>query len=184
MFWQTCLFSWSSKTAVTFEPTMWFQNPLGLSKTVLYSLLYDSLHNPYQLGHGYLPREGGRGFTDEQKQTHLDIATYILNWPKDPQLHMRISFVLLLLLHHARTTPPEIWKGLDWRALVGSCPPNIGKLRGYYFFPRKKKTVFKNFRFFEEKNLFLRFFQIFWHLTIFHNISSISRPMRIEAPML
>ena len=26
--------------------------------------------------------------------------------------------------------PPEIWNGLDWRALVESCPPNIGKLRG------------------------------------------------------
>ena len=30
--------------------------------------------------------------------------------------------------------PPEIWNGLDWRALVKSRPPNIGKLRGKHFF--------------------------------------------------
>ena len=36
---------------------------------------------------------------------------------------------LLLLLRHARITPPGFGNGLDWRALVESRPPNIGKLR-------------------------------------------------------
>ena len=50
----------------------------------------------------------------------------------NPILDTRISFVLLLLLllRHAQGTPPGFRNGLDWRALVESCPPNIGKLRG------------------------------------------------------
>ena len=31
---------------------------------------------------------------------------------------------------NAQTTPPGFWNGVDWRALVESRPPNIGKLRG------------------------------------------------------
>ena len=34
------------------------------------------------------------------------------------------------VLCHAQGTPPGFWNGLDWRALVESRPPNIGKLRG------------------------------------------------------
>ena len=52
----------------------------------------------------------------------------------NPKLDTRISFFFFfffVLLRRARTTPsPEIWNGLDWRALVESRPPNIGKLRG------------------------------------------------------
>ena len=47
------------------------------------------------------------------------------------------------LLRHAQTTPPVFWNGLDWRALVESRIPNIGKLRGQHCFlllfsPQKK----------------------------------------------
>ena len=31
---------------------------------------------------------------------------------------------------HAQASPPEFCNGLDWRALVKSHIPNIGKLRG------------------------------------------------------
>ena len=41
----------------------------------------------------------------------------------------RRSAVLLLLLCHAQGTPPGFWNGVDWRALVESHPPYIGKLR-------------------------------------------------------
>ena len=49
-----------------------------------------------------------------------------------PILDTKISFVrpLSFVLCHARTTPPEIWNRLDWRALVELCPPIIEKLRG------------------------------------------------------
>ena len=41
------------------------------------------------------------------------------------RLFVRPSFVC-----HAQGTPPGFWNGVDWRALVQSRPPNIGKLRG------------------------------------------------------
>ena len=50
-----------------------------------------------------------------------------------PILDTRI-FVHPFVLRHACTTPPEIWNGLDWRALVELRPPYIGKLRGLHFF--------------------------------------------------
>ena len=40
--------------------------------------------------------------------------------------------------------PPEIWNGLDCRALVKSHPPNIGKLREQHFFLAKKIFLQKN----------------------------------------
>ena len=81
----------------------------------------------------------------------------------NPKLDTRISFFFFfffVLLRHAQGTPPEIWNGLDWRALVGSRPPNIGKLRGYHFilfnFFGKKINKIKL-----KKSEFLRFFGIF-----------------------
>ena len=45
------------------------------------------------------------------------------------------SFSSSVLLRHAQgTPPPEIWNGVDWRALIKSYPPNIGKLRGFFSF--------------------------------------------------
>ena len=53
---------------------------------------------------------------------------------QNPILVTRISCSSVLRppssVRHARTTPPKIWNGLDWRALVKSRHPNIGKLRG------------------------------------------------------
>ena len=46
-----------------------------------------------------------------------------------PILDTRISSIHPFV-HNAQGTPPEIWNGLDWTALVESRPPNIGKLRG------------------------------------------------------
>ena len=46
-----------------------------------------------------------------------------------PILDTRIS-----VLRHTQGTPPGFWNGLDWRALVESHPPHIGKLRGQHFF--------------------------------------------------
>ena len=39
-----------------------------------------------------------------------------------------------LLLRQTCATPPEIWDGVDWRALVELRTPDIGKLRGCHFF--------------------------------------------------
>ena len=71
---------------------------------------------------------------------------------------------------HAQGTPLEIWNGLDWRALVKLCPPNIGKLRGKHFFfceIKKKKKKKKTNEFLISFDIF-RDFRIFWpFLTIF-----------------
>ena len=57
--------------------------------------------------------------------------------------------------------------GLDLRALVKSCSPNIKKKR---FFLADKKIYFWNFGFFEKKSHLLTFFEIFgssWQFLIF-----------------
>ena len=96
-----------------------------------------------------------------------------------PTLDTRISFVhsFVLLLRHARTTPPGFWNGLDWRALVESCPPNIGKLRGKhfvflafffpYFFLFFEKVIFLDFLIFWVFWPFFNFFLICWFLIDF-----------------
>ena len=86
----------------------------------------------------------------------------------NPILNMRISvcrssspsvrFVLT-------PPPPEIWNRLDWRALVESCPPNIRKLRIAVF----AEIFFQSKYFLKKEKDFLRFFKIFWFLTIFDN---------------
>ena len=90
---------------------------------------------------------------------------------ENPKLDTRISFVcpLFVLLRHTRTTPPEIFNGLDWRALVESRPPNIQRIAfffGNYFFGNY--FFYNYFLFF----LFLRFLKIFLRflnfLTIFY----------------
>ena len=43
---------------------------------------------------------------------------------------------------NAQGTPHGFWNGVDWRALVESRPPYIGKLRGWHFFFRRKKYFF------------------------------------------
>ena len=53
----------------------------------------------------------------------------------NPKLDTRISFVRLF--------------GLDWRALVDLCPPNIGKLRGEHFFFFGEKISFVKKKYFE-----------------------------------
>ena len=59
---------------------------------------------------------------------------------------------------HAQGTPPEIWNGLDWSALVESRPPNIGKLSGWHFFLSFVGNFFSSsIFFFVEKKWFLRF---------------------------
>ena len=48
----------------------------------------------------------------------------------NPILDMRISFVRpSFSVRHAQGTPTEFGNRLDWRALVESRSPNIGKLR-------------------------------------------------------
>ena len=67
-------------------------------------------------------------------------------------------FVCLSFVRHAQTTPTGFWNGVDWRALVKSRPPNIGKLIEKHFF---FQVIFKIF-----KKIFLKifwFFDHFWH---------------------
>ena len=48
---------------------------------------------------------------------------------QNPILYTRISSGRSSI-RHVQGTPPGFWNGLDWRALVETRPPNIGKLRG------------------------------------------------------
>ena len=49
-----------------------------------------------------------------------------------PILDTRIS--VCSSVRHAQTTSPGFWNGVDWRALVKSCPPNIGEVPSCYYF--------------------------------------------------
>ena len=53
-----------------------------------------------------------------------------LLWGQTSYIRHKDFLRLPSVLRHARTTPPEFWNGLDWRALVEDKIPNIGKLRG------------------------------------------------------
>ena len=89
----------------------------------------DSSLQLYQLGN-----TGAIGMLEWNKRKHTESkvgekgeqqALYlVVGVGGNSKLDTRISFVC-----HARITPPEIWNRLDWRALVESRPPNIGKLR-------------------------------------------------------
>ena len=80
----------------------------------------------------------------------LDIYIFFFLDFWDFHTKFRPSFVL----RHAQGTPPGFWNGMDWRALVESRPPNIGKLRGKHFFFWQKKYIFKIIRCFEKKGFF------------------------------
>ena len=83
------------------------------------------------------------------------LASPLFQHLRHPKLDTRIPFVCSsFVLRHAQGTPPEIWNGLDWRALVKSRAPNIGKLRGWHFFCYQKKI--------EKKWVF----EIFWDFHI------------------
>ena len=49
----------------------------------------------------------------------------------------------VLLLRHARTTPPGFWNGLDWRALVEDSSPQLAKLKKKHFFSSANKKHFQ-----------------------------------------
>ena len=91
---------------------------------------------------------------------------------ENPKLDTRISFVRpsFVLLRHTRTTPPEIFNGLDWRALVESRPPNIQRIAffltiifvGNYFF-LQLFFIFLIFEIFQDFLWFLDFLTIFYY---------------------
>ena len=86
------------------------------------------------------------------------------------EFSMNISYIrhedfLLLLLRPSRSgdpPPPGFWKGLDWRALGESCPPNIGKLK---LKKLNKKVIFWDF--FSAILIFWPFFTFFLFLIFF-----------------
>ena len=107
-------------------------------------------------------------------QLKCTVESSVVTQPYDlvhPKLDTRISVlcssVRPFAVRHACTTPPEFWNGLDWRALVESCPLNIGKLLGYHFFLffLWKKKFNKKMK----KSIFLRFFDIFSEVWIFYH---------------
>ena len=68
-------------------------------------------------------------------------------------------FIRSFFLRHAQGTPSWFWNDLDWRALVKSHPPYIGKLKEYNFLRCKFFFIYHFYYFF--KNWLLIFFQIF-----------------------
>ena len=77
---------------------------------------------------------------------------------------LHLLLLLLLLLCQAQGTPPGFWNGVDWRALVESCPSNIRKLRGPHFF----SLFFVDF-FLQKKSLKKVFFWDFSRFSYFWN---------------
>ena len=59
-----------------------------------------------------------------------ELQKYNMQFYRNPKLGFPSSVLRPSSVCHVRTTPPKIWNGIDWRALVESHPPNIGKLRG------------------------------------------------------
>ena len=90
------------------------------------------LPSSYRLWFMILWRYGGKGWLSHWIN---DEAVY-RTAPATPGLLIRhkdfrpSSFVL----RQAQGTPSGFWKGMDWRALVESRPPNIGKLEDSIFF--------------------------------------------------
>ena len=98
-----------------------------------------------------------------------DIQLVQLSWPGLLRSHVfqylilytRISSVCLFgrsdFVRHAQRTPSGFLNGLDWRALVKSRPPNIGKLNVEHLF----SNFFMLFFVVEKKPGLFRFFEIF-----------------------